>query len=109
MGGDPDFGFEKILFGMIFVTGKSVTVEDFTSFRGNDSVAGEFLRYESKPVYRENAHGVITFAHSTTQKILKEQGLHENPELFIPGRKEILYLLRRSSKSGCIVFSYMVQ
>lgn len=62
---------------MIFVTGKSVTGDDCTSFRGDDSVADEFLRYESKPGFRDEYAQCDHFRPiQKLKKILKEMGLH---------------------------------
>jgi len=93
----PISGLRKS-FLMIFVTGKSVTGDDCISFRGDDSVADEFLRYESKPGYRVNTHSVITFGpFKNLKKYSKRWGFIKIPN-YLSGRKEILHLLRKSSK-----------
>ena len=58
-----------------------------------------FPEMDPNPVIEMDAQGTITFANSSTQKILKELGLPENPALFIPEDKEdILRLLRETDE-----------
>jgi len=55
---------------------------------GEDTEAGEIPEMNPDAVIEMNAHGVITFAHSTTQKYSKSRGFMKILNyLFLSGRK----------------------
>ena len=59
-----------------------------------------FPEMNPNPIIEMDAQGTITFANDATQKILKELGLPENPQAFVPEDKdEILRLLREGNIS----------
>lgn len=79
--------------------GRGVTVENRTHDEGRIQWLASFPEMNPNPVIEMDAHGVITFANSATQKTLRQMGLQENPALFIDDNKEeILRLLKEGSE-----------